>query len=575
MKPGLRAPAVLDLVWFLSIAVASSLWCVTAANELSATFDEPGYIARGLDGWRTGSHAGLIKIGTMPLAIDLQTLPLFVWEQWRGARFDPTTDLELILPWARAGTLLFWWLLLLYGWLSARALAGPWAGRLAVVLLGSEPVLLGHASLATTDIAVTACLLALLYHFRTQRRAPWSRRVALPMVWFAAAVLAKASGLVLGTLCLLAIEIHRVLREEPVPVFSQWREVGARLRSVWRDVGQIVIGGLVLVFLYCGTDWRPEPSFVAWAHGLPDGAGQHATVWTAEHLRIFSNAGEALVRQIRHNIRGHGSGAYLLGDVQRSFWCYFPLALAIKLSLPLLLGLATLIAWRARALWNWAVVAAAAMLLVSLTAHVQIGVRFFLPLVALLIVGLAAAVIDSGRRTAPGWRRTVLAIGVGAGCAWTATAAAGVWPHGLSYTNELWGGTARGYLLLSDSNYDWGQGLKELLRWQRAHGRAPLDVWYFGTDPAVNTPPLRPLPLHAMAVQSDDDLLAQLRGRTVAASTTLLYGTRMNDAHRRAAALLAAREPAARTTTFLIYDFTTEDTKSTKQESTPCPSCPS
>ena len=31
----------IDWLWFLACALASSLWCVTAASQLSATFDEP------------------------------------------------------------------------------------------------------------------------------------------------------------------------------------------------------------------------------------------------------------------------------------------------------------------------------------------------------------------------------------------------------------------------------------------------------------------------------------------------------------------------------------------------------
>ena len=60
-----------DGAWLLAWGLASSLWCVTAAGQLGATFDEPIYVARGLDFWHLGSHQGLMKLGTMPLAIDL------------------------------------------------------------------------------------------------------------------------------------------------------------------------------------------------------------------------------------------------------------------------------------------------------------------------------------------------------------------------------------------------------------------------------------------------------------------------------------------------------------------------
>ena len=205
---------VADWLWFLACGIASSVWCWTAARELGATFDEPIYIQRGLEAWRTGSHQGLLQLGTMPLPVDVQTLPLYLWERWQGIRFDPDQDLEQLLPWARAGTLLFWWVLLVYARRAGRHLAGVWGGCLAVAFLSAEPMLLAHASLATTDLAVTACLLALVYHYRTGRESGWFRRVAVPACWFGATVLAKASGLVFGPICLVVVELeYRLTRD--------------------------------------------------------------------------------------------------------------------------------------------------------------------------------------------------------------------------------------------------------------------------------------------------------------------------------------------------------------------------
>ena len=555
----------LDLGWFLAWGLASSLWCVSAAGQLSATFDEPFYVAGGLDFWRTGSHSGLIKKGTMPLPVDLGTLPLYLWERWRGVQVDPVSDLDWLLPWARATTLFFWWLLLAYGWVTARHLAGPWAGRLAVAWLAFEPNLLAHASLATTDIAVSACLLALVYHFRTGREAGWIHRVGLPTFWFAASVLSKASGLVFGPLCLLAVEIERIARSSPfnrlTGTSSGWRtrlrEWLDRLRPFRRDLVQVILCGLILVFVYCGSDWRQEPSFVAWARGLPDGATGRTMVWLAENLRVFPNAGYSLVRQIQHNVRGHG--VYLLGQThRRAFWYYFPVALTIKLSLPLLIAPLLLAAIRPRTLINWANIAAAALLVFSLTSRVQTGIRFVLPLVVFALVGLAAAVVQAIREYPPGWKKQALAAVASAGVLWTAASAVAVWPHGLSYTNELWGGTQRGYLLLSDSNYDWGQGLKELARWQRLHGRGPLDVWYFGTDPILRSLPLRGVRFDLPPINGPEDVIARVRGHYLAVGTTWLYGAYIPVDHQQRYAFLRARRPVARTMTFMIYDFTQE-----------------
>jgi hypothetical protein len=297
-------------------------------------------------------------------------------------------------------------------------------------------------------------------------------------------------------------------------------------------------------------------------------------VWIAEHLRLFSNAGEGLVRQIKHNVRGHGT--YLLGRVaDRSIWYYFPVALTIKLCVPVLLLPMVLAVTRPRSLVNWACLAALGLLAFSVTCRVQIGIRLVLPLVALALVGLAAAVIRSvaavqerGIRLQSFGRALAYAPALFALAAvlWGSVAAVRVWPNGLCYTNELWGGTRQGYLALSDSNYDWGQGLKELARWQQQRGRPPLAVWYFGTDPVLQKLPVKELRFHTLPIASPDDVRERVRGRYVAVSTTLLYGSlgtvvrsgppQEARAFAQTMAFLHEYQPVSRTSTFLIYDFT-------------------
>jgi hypothetical protein len=562
MDTPVRRSLSFDVLWLLFWAVLSSLWCVTAADRLSATYDEPAYVELGLARWRTGSTGALLKLGTMPLPVDVQTLPLYLAERWRGEPFDEVAGFSGLLPWARAGNLLFWWLLLFYAFRAGRDLGGPWAGRLAVALLACEPTLLAHAALATTDLAITACLLALVYHFRTAREATWPRRVGVPALWFAAAVLAKASGLVFGGICLVAVEVERRLALAREAGTTGWRNW---LTAAWhnppgtvplfRDLRQIVGLGLVLTFLYCGSDWQPIDDLVAWAHSLPqNGVGQTA-VAVAEGLRLFPNAGYALARQVSHNVRGHG--VYLLGQThQRALWYYFPVLLSIKLTVPLLLLPVLVALWRRRALLNWACVAAAALLGFSVACRVQIGVRFMLPLVALAVVGLSAAVAAAWREGNP-VPRMVLALLLAVGLGWSATDCVWGWPHGLAYVNEAWGGMATGYRLVNDSNYDWGQGLKDLTRWQQAHP-GELFVWYFGDDPSVTQLPLKPVHMHNHPASKSPwphVTLAQLAGKRLAVSTTFLYFPPRNAQMQADQDFLRALPPIGQTTTFQIYDI--------------------
>ena len=535
-----------DWIWLLLFGGVSTVWCVLAARELGATFDEPTYLRCGLEHWRTGSYKQLMRLGTMPLPVDVQTLPLYLWERGRGEPVEFASALRV----ARAGNLIFWWALLIYALRAGRALSGQWGGRIAVALLACEPVLLGHAALATTDIAVAACLLALAFEFHAGRGSRWPRRVALPAVLYGAAILAKASALVFGPLCMLVIEFERAWRDGAFQGGANvWRE---RARLFWRDAWKIMAGGLALTFLYCGSDWTTERTFVEWAQTLPPGIRHDTMLWTAGHLRIFTNAGEGLAQQIKHNLRGQG--AYLLGrEYARAVWFYFPVALTIKATIPLLALPLAITATRPRALRNWACLAAAALLFYSVTCRVQIGVRFMFPLMAFACVGLGAAAATTLRELA-GWKRNGFAVWLALGISASALAAWRAWPNGICFTNAAWGGTGKGYLWLSDSNYDWGQGLNDLRAWQSRHGADVVDVWYFGADPSVHVLPLRELPLHRIEGAA---LTVLVEGKVVAVSATLLYGAfgKGSGSLREAIAFFRARQPTDRTTTFFIYDF--------------------
>ncbi|MDX2170907.1 MAG: glycosyltransferase family 39 protein [Deltaproteobacteria bacterium] len=549
-----RTPRLGDWLWLLACLLLSSAWCLSAGTRLGATFDEPLYLRTGLADWHAGGHRGLMRLGTMPLQIDVATLPLAHAERSRGAPFDVATELPQILPQARAMTLAFWILLLISGWRAGRVLAGPWGGRLAVALLASEPSLLAHASLATTDIALAACLLAFAVQYRGGVSTGWAQRVLLPGIWFGLALLAKASALVMAPLSMLVIALGD----------------GRRDRAALRDGSVIIAAGLALAFVYCGSDWQSEPSFLAWARAQPaDAVWQPAVQYVAEHLRIFTNAGEAIVRQIRHNLRGHGS--FLLGIADpHALWFFFPVLLTIKLSEPLLLlsvagGAAALRRWWHRAATdtvsqpaNWPLRLAAVLILYSLTFRVQLGIRMVLPIVAYLAVGVGIALARAITAATEGWPRRGLAAVAAAAIGFNVFTVSRLWPDGLVFVNRLWGGPTQGYRLVSDSNYDWGQGIPALRAWQADRQIAPLSVWYFGTDPRAAEPPLQLVALHDLPLASRDDVLAALDGRVLAVGATLLYGSgeaRGSDAHRQALAVLRERAPFAHVGTFLIYDF--------------------
>lgn len=482
------------LVWLLASA-ASSAYCVLAARELGPTFDEPFYVAKGLEFWRTGSHRSLMRAGTMPLPVDAQTLSVFVWERVRGEPFDPVSDLHTVLPVARAANLPFWWLLLLYGGLLGRLWGGSKAGPWVTALLACEPNLLAHAGLATTDIALTAGVLAAVYHFAAGQGGRWWQRWLLPGAAAGLAVACKASAITFVPLAWAVIGL--------VPLSPGGRGVRgegetsrARLRLAANRVIASALVAAVTLFVACGTDWATEPSFIRWADTLPDDTTGNAVRFTAAHLHIFPNAGEGLVQQVKHNLRGHGS--YALGEWHpRAVWYYFPLVLSAKLPEPLLVVLAGLLLFRPRRLLTPAGLIAGAYLLFSLTCRVQIGVRLVFPLVAMLNVAAVVGITSRDRQGAE-YPHSLAVAARWLLVALTAMISLASWPHPLRHCNHFWGGTDSAAGTLADSNYDWGQGLPELKRWREANAGHPLRLWYYGTDPACLLPPFELVQVNQM-----------------------------------------------------------------------------
>jgi hypothetical protein len=547
-----------DFLWLFAFAAASSAWCLTASTQLGATFDEPFYIKAGLATWRTGSNKPLMRSGVMTLPTDVQTLPIYLWEQFREQPFDPVEDLHTVLPLARGMNLAFWCLLLVYAMRLGRTFGGAWGGRLAVALCACDPNLLGHATLATTDIASTACLLVLVYHFWHGLGRAWKRRVLVPGLCYGLAIQAKASGMVFGMEAMLVLGVWRLARagELSAPAGSGLR---ATLAHVWhagyrlrKDLAWIALVGFAWVFVYTGSDWKPEPGFVRWAEGLPEGNLKSVMVPLSHNLTIFTNAGEGVLFQIKHNIGGHGT--FLLGEWHdRATWQYFPVALSMKVPLSVFALLAAVLFIHRRHLLT--PVAAIALLLFALspTCRVQIGVRFMFPAITLAYVALAAAVArgwaSPGSRFVPRWFVAAL-------LAVMATTSVWVWPHGMSYFNRAWGGPPARPELLHDSNCDWGQGLPELRAWLDAHGEPGIAVWYYGNDPAVNRAPLRRAYLSHVPHGGDPARIRWLCGgeRLLAVSVGCLHGH--DDAtaeHRAALAWVRTQTPVARTTFFVIY----------------------
>lgn len=120
------------------------------------------------------------------------------------------------------------------------------------------------------------------------------------------------------------------------------------------------------------------------------------------------------------------------------------------------------------------------------------------------------------------WPGVAVALGLGS----ITVAIAGVHPHELTYFNILAGGPRGGRHVLSDSNLDWGQGLKSLVRLQREQpGLREMTLYYFGdTDPAHYGVAGRIHVINAVDDQSRLPSLDRVETPYVAVSASLQWG---------------------------------------------------
>lgn len=553
-----------DALWLLALGAYATLYCVYASPRIGITYDEPFYIDAGMDSWRgwwrtDGKpkrfwHESGATNGVMPLPPDVVAAPVAIHE-YRHNKEKLTSEMKLCaLPAARLMTLFWLSLLVLSAWRIGRIAAGPWGGRIAAGLIAADPTVLAHATLATTDVAVTAALTAFAGTVYAGRSGGWWWRLVLPGAWYGVAAACKLSALLYGGVILVVLEVcHRLSTGALFP--DAGRGFGAWARKFAGATARSVLAAAVVVALGLGL--------ARWFHGVPDeGRRPFETVakrlppddplkedylrW-AEEYEPVPHIVTAFAFQWWWNYEGRPSflnGTYYPAGYR---W-FFPVVIAMKTPLPvILLALAALL--RPRALWlNAFTVAALALVAVALKGNLQLGVRLALPAIALGYVAVAVAVARGYPRRAP-WLGVPAVLAVALTSLW-------VWPHGLGYLNQLYGGPDQAIHRLSDSNNDWGQGIPDLRAWHEANGRPNTIIWYFGVDPAARRPPFQQFPLESHPIKTPEDLRKWVGPQVLAVghSVITLHSER-TEAKVVALRYLATRKPLGRTATFLLYDF--------------------
>jgi hypothetical protein len=534
-SPAARIAFVLLTV--LSCSLAASTWRV-----YSNTWDEPEHLAAGIELLDRGRYeydtehppiarifmalgpylAGAHSYGTPP--------PDGVQEGVDILYTDGHYDTFLTL--ARLGTLPWLAVLLLGTWLWARRLAdSEGEALLAVLLVISVPPILGHAALATLDVAAAATVLLALYAFQCWFDGGRWRDAVLAGSAAGIAVGSKFSAvpfLILGFVVLGAAQAlfsrraRRRATDAKGASASQHAAGGAQplqispLRRRIGGLALVAITALVPLFIvyaplssaHSSIEHRYDQAvgFLLHERGLSHLAGVLlGHVWLPHWTQ---GVVEGIVAIKAHNDSGHLS--FLLGELRSTGWWYFYLVgLAAKTPLPLLVtgpvGMVILAreGWRARDGWRLApaLLFCTVLVFASSFSHINIGIRHILVLYPFLALGGAHAVTLAWRWLLEAPARPLAIAGSGLLAGLVGWQVSTLWmanPDYLPYFNEAVAHPAK---VLVDSDLDWGQDLWRLEK-RAAEIKIPLlNLAYRGTadltreslPPYIVMPPWKPV----------------------------------------------------------------------------------
>ncbi len=482
----------------VAFVVAAVAWTVGSAASLSHTFDEPHHLATGIEWWQFGTYQWWTENPPLPKVVTAmgpylagmrlpgppRSLSARPWvpgiELLSGA---PSYERALML--ARLGTVAF--LLLTLG--LTFQLAG---GRkrllpafVATALVATYPPLLGHAGLATTDVAAVATVLLFLWCLDRWIEHPSNRRAAVLGVGFAVATLCKLTA---PAFCAVSGAAWLAARRWTL---GTWTGVKAPSWRTW--LGQAAIAGAT-TFLVVWAGYRfsvgrlddlPPMSYFATPVLPPPGQRSALLAWFCRLRVPAPEFWHGFLFLKAHSAGGHP--AFLFGQVRDrgGFWDFYLIGLLLKSPLPFLLLLAVCLPilvrkgrapLDARALG--AGLAAIGLLALSTRLTVNIGLRHLLIVVPLLAIFIAR-VVPTWIEGLGGPTRIVAALALAALLAAGAAVVERSRPELFAYFNPL-AGREPGRALI-DSDLDWGQDFGLLERELRARQIPSAHYGFFGT----------------------------------------------------------------------------------------------
>lgn len=390
--------------------------------------------------------------------------------------YEAGNPVDKMIFWGRIPMILVLIVLGFYLFKWAKEIFGKKAALLALFLFSFSPTFLAHGRLVTTDVGAAIGIFVATYYFLGALKAPIRKNILLAGIAFGLAQLLKFSVILLIPFFVILSLVFWLVKKE------SWQKV-LKVFVLVMVIGFIVIWPVYQyhVLEYPSERQSEDIQFLLSSHQIRFLGPLLAWMAKVPLLRAYAQYLLGLFLVLQRGAGGHTT--YFLGEISAAGWKnYFPVVYAIKV--PLAFHILTIIALLYTAYsvkkpfwqntlkrtkdWLESHFAEFAMILFiliywafSLSANLNIGVRHLLPTFPFTIILVSGIIISLLKEPFLKLRYVFL----GALLLWQAISVLALYPHFLTYFNELAGGPDNGYIYTVNSNLDWGQDLRRLKDW--------------------------------------------------------------------------------------------------------------
>jgi len=500
------------------------LMAFLSSRNMSLTMDEKAHIPSGYSYLAFRDYR--LNPEHPPLAKDLAALPLLFLDlnfptqdkswteevngQWDAGYqfiFNSGNDPDQIIFWARLPMMV---LLIFLGWFIffwVKKLGGNKAGLMALTLFSFSPTFLAHGRLVTTDVAAALGFLIAAYFWINFLKKPTFKNIFIAGIILGIALCLKFSPILLIPSFAFITVVYAFL--------SKNGPFKNKLKSTLSYAGKAVIAGIIAVVVVIWPIYQFHVSNYPVERQVSDTKAVLASYSSDLVKNIAAElAGNPVWRPIGQYALGllmatqrvaGGNTVYFMGQVSGNAWKqYFPVMYLLKVPLAFhILTLIIIILWMMAVKknhflkkttnrlgrWTKEHIAEFSLLVIfivywltSITGNLNIGIRHILPVFPIMYIFISVGFFRLTDEIKKRKIKIALSAFMVILMAWYVIASLLAFPHYLSYYNELAGGSENGYKYAVDSNYDWGQDLKQLADFVEKNNIQEINVSYFGGD---------------------------------------------------------------------------------------------